>query len=98
MNKLLFQNILIKPLDKQHRFDFFTISYFDAHYQTEDKPFNEGLIQSYVAWNFVKGVGIGLGGTYNYAQKRPKTAILPTRSGKYFFLLKNRGSKYRLVP
>ncbi|SMD44842.1 hypothetical protein SAMN00777080_3478 [Aquiflexum balticum DSM 16537] len=65
INKLLFQNILIKPLDKGHRFDFFNITYFDSHFNEEDKPFNEGLIQSYVAYNFVKGVGIGVGGTYN---------------------------------
>ena len=64
-NKTLFQSIIIKPLDARHRFDFFNISYFDSHYKTADKPFNEGLIQSYVAYNFVKGVGVGVGGTYN---------------------------------
>lgn len=64
-NKLLFQNILIKPLDKDHKFDFFNITYFDAHFDKEDKTFNEGLIQTYVAYNFLKGVGIGMGGTYN---------------------------------
>ncbi len=63
--KTLFQSIIIKPLDKKHRFDFFNISYFDNYYDEENKPFNEGLIQTYVAYNFIKGVGVGLGGTYN---------------------------------
>lgn len=63
--KTLFQSIVIKPLDKKHRFDFFSISYFDNYYDDENKPFNEGLIQTYVAYNVIKGVGFGLGGTYN---------------------------------
>ncbi|WP_297337555.1 hypothetical protein [Algoriphagus sp.] len=64
-HKLVFQNIMIKPLDKAHKWDFFTITYFDIHFQDEDEAFNEGLIQTYVAYNFLKGVGIGIGGTYN---------------------------------
>ncbi|WP_194972574.1 hypothetical protein [Aquiflexum lacus] len=64
-NKLVFQNIMIKPLDEAHRWDFFNITYFDSHFQDQDKPFNEGLIQTFVAYNFLKGVGLGVGGTYN---------------------------------
>lgn len=64
-NKLVFQNIMIKPLDKAHRWDFFNITYFDSHFREKDGPFNEGLIQTYVAYNILNGVGIGIGGTYN---------------------------------
>jgi hypothetical protein len=64
-NKLLFQTIIIKPIDPEQRFDFFNISTFDYHWTPEEKFLNEGIIQSYVAYNFIKGVGIGVGATYN---------------------------------
>ena len=88
-NKTHFTLLSVKSLDKNRKFSFSTLSFYQKHHHSKDFDFDEVGVQSSIFYNLTKSISIGPTLYYNSKAgfSERLTLLISKRFGKFTYTI-----------